>query len=113
MESIAQRLLFVRESSGFARKRFARLVDLSASHPKLLETGLIPDPSMPVLRRIADATGVAIEWIIFGIGETPDAGAIRARCERLEVERRGADAPDLEDDTDDIGTAPTIPPGAP
>lgn len=109
MESIPRRLLYLREASGFARKRFAELVGLSASHPKLLETGTIVDPSMPVLRRIAETTGASLEWVVFGIGETPNPDAVKARCESLEAERKAAPESDAVE-TDDIATADTLPP---
>lgn len=55
---------------------------------------------MPVLRRIAETTGASLEWVVFGIGETPNPDAVKARCEALETERKAAPESDAVEDGD-------------
>lgn len=128
MDSIAQRLRHVREASGIGPKALALTCKLGSSHIHMIETGDVEQPDLATLQKIADKTGVPVEWLAFGVGECPAAEVIAATAGAANDARRarmkarlGASptASDFtgsivdDDDTDDIATADTLRPSAP
>ncbi len=80
MESIAQRLLRVREASGLGTKVLSEACGLSGSHVRMIESGDVKHPDLRTLEKIAATTGVPVEWLAFGAGECPADDVIRAAC---------------------------------
>ncbi len=96
--SIAERVRWLRASAGLSMRSLSDLAGLDPSHVRLIESGERDDPRSKTLSQLANVTGVTLDWLIDGKGDTPDPDAVRAAVGRA----RGASdaaAPTLDEPT--------------
>ncbi len=79
--SIAERVRQARTKRGLSAKTLSESAKLSNSYVSQLErslddgapprAGIIENPSLDVLERLAEALAVPVEWLAFGSGDDP------------------------------------------
>lgn len=69
METVAQRVRWVLQRTGWSQRELARRAGLSGSHISLIVTRLGEDVRPQTLKAIAVAAGVSEHWLLTGDGE--------------------------------------------
>lgn len=77
--TLAERVTFLRKSSGIGRKKLSLECKLGASHVGQLERGDVTSPGVDTLLALASRTGASFEWLATGTGTPPDVAAVAAR----------------------------------
>src|SRR5438874_105557 len=70
--SLANKLAELRRQSGESLQRVGKAVGASRAHIWEVETGRTKNPSLDLVRRLADHFGVTVAWLV---GEVLDDGA--------------------------------------
>jgi transcriptional regulator with XRE-family HTH domain len=79
LDTIAARVRFARQLSGFSARELSALAGLgSKTHVALIEDGERPDPQSSTVAKIAEALGVDAAWLLTGTGKAPTEKTIRA-----------------------------------
>lgn len=78
MDSIAERVRWIREQTGLSARAVDGLADLTPGHTALIESGSRADPSAGTLTKIARALGVSLDWLSDGQGLPPSEVHLRA-----------------------------------
>ena len=78
MDTLAERVRFLREASGLSQVKFGEAVGLSDSFISMLESGKRPRIGQEAAILLARSTGAPAGWVSFGEGKKPSAKAIRA-----------------------------------
>lgn len=78
LQTIGDRLAFVRGLAGVSSNHLARLAGLPASsHLRLLERGGRRNVAAATVAKLATALGVTTDWLISGIGNEPEEASVK------------------------------------
>lgn len=78
MDTLAERIAWIRDGSGLRRDELARAADCSPAQIGHLLSGFRTDPAASQLDGLARELGVDLDWIAGGRGEPPTVAALRA-----------------------------------
>lgn len=84
MQSLAERIRFLREASGRDAAPLSQLCGLASSHLGMIERGRVTNLTEKTLRAIAEATGATLPWLAFGQGEAPTEDVVRRSVDARE-----------------------------
>ncbi|HEU4537989.1 MAG TPA: helix-turn-helix transcriptional regulator [Polyangiaceae bacterium] len=83
--ALGKRLNLARGYAGLSGRRLGELAGLSTHYVSGVEASRWRDPRSEPLRRLAQVLGISLDWLLSGLGEAPDPGAVRAAAERAEA----------------------------
>jgi transcriptional regulator with XRE-family HTH domain len=78
MDTIAERVRWLREQTGMSARAVDALAHLTPGHTALIEGGHRSDPSSGTLTKLARALGVSLDWLSDGQGAPPSELQLRA-----------------------------------
>lgn len=78
MDSIAERVRWMRATTGLSARTIDSLADLTPGHTALLEGSHRKHPSAETLTKLARALGVSLDWLSDGQGMPPSESQLRA-----------------------------------
>lgn len=78
MDSIAERVRWVRAQTGLSARTIDSLADLTPGHTALLEGSHRKHPSAETLTKLARALGVSLDWLSDGQGLPPSESNLKA-----------------------------------
>lgn len=78
--TLQDRIRLLADAAGSLR-RVDAAAQLRFGHTHAIAEGRIAHPTLETLQQLAEACGVAFDWLAFGKGDTPDPAAVRAAVE--------------------------------
>jgi transcriptional regulator with XRE-family HTH domain len=78
MQTIAERVRWLREHTGLSARAIDGLADLTPGHTSLIESGQRSELSASTLTKLARALGVSLDWLSDGQGAPPSETMLQA-----------------------------------
>lgn len=88
--TLASRLTALRKAADISQRELARLAGVSPSYPFHIETEKVHQIGVEIAGKLARVLGCSVEHLLLGIGEPPDAGAVRQAADAAAAEKGAA-----------------------
>jgi transcriptional regulator with XRE-family HTH domain len=83
--ALGKRLNLVRGYAGLSGRRLGELAGLSSHYVSGVEASRWRDPRSEPLRRLAHILGISLDWLLNGLGASPEPDVVQAAAKSAEA----------------------------
>ncbi len=88
LDSLAERLRWLREQAGLPKRTLSNLARLDPSHVRSIEKGTRVNPQSDTVVALAEVLGCTTDWLLRGLGSPPSADVLLDAVAHAKAQRQ-------------------------